>query len=600
MKTNHLIAVGCNYWASHAGIFMWQKWDAQIVEDDLKQLAAHGMKILRIFPLWSDFQPVVLQRRYHGIKAGIAFEHGSLPDTEWGRAGIDPVMMERFRILLDLAAKYDLKVIIGLITGWMSGRLFAPRAFENLNLLTDPFAIHWEILFVRAIVRAFKDHPAIESWDLGNECNCLSPADSEQAWVWNYVIKSAIREEDPSRPVVSGMHNRNLDPANGWNIPQIGENNDVLTTHPYPLFTEHVLHAPFYEFPATLQATAETLYAGDLAGKPCFIEEAGSLGPMITDNEHAAKNMRTALYSALVHGIDKYLWWCAFDQNCIEESAPYEWTALERRLGLFSAQRVPAATALEMKQFAEQELPFDELPARKVHAVVLLSNNQEYWRAAYGAMITAKRAGYEVKFARVNAPLPESDIYLLPCVSSPTAVHRRYWLALLEKVKNGAKLLVTWNDAVLEPFESVFGCHVQERVLHASSPVIAGTPCPRGVTIRLKNDSAEVLESDNGFPVISRNIYGKGMIEIVNAPIEYAAVDPAFNYEKVYSEFFRACGVEPVFEEKKSEIGVTEHIYPDGRTLVAMINYSSTSGRIRIRGKEYSVPGNEVCFTILS
>ena len=32
-------SVGCNYWASHAGMYMWRNWDAKQVEKDLDKLA---------------------------------------------------------------------------------------------------------------------------------------------------------------------------------------------------------------------------------------------------------------------------------------------------------------------------------------------------------------------------------------------------------------------------------------------------------------------------------------------------------------------------------------------------------------------------------
>ena len=35
--------VGCNYWASHAGIAMWRKWDADTVRADLKLLSENAV-----------------------------------------------------------------------------------------------------------------------------------------------------------------------------------------------------------------------------------------------------------------------------------------------------------------------------------------------------------------------------------------------------------------------------------------------------------------------------------------------------------------------------------------------------------------------------
>ena len=161
--------------------------------------------------------------------------------------GVDPVMLERFRFLCDRASENGLSLIVGLLTGWMSGRLFVPPAFEERNILGDPEAVKWEVRFVRRFVREFRDHPAIGAWDLGNECNCMSRVSGEsEAWEWMNTISSAIRLEDPSRPVVSGMHSISTDAWADWNMYDQGELLDVLTTHPYPLFTPECNREPFY------------------------------------------------------------------------------------------------------------------------------------------------------------------------------------------------------------------------------------------------------------------------------------------------------------------------------------------------------------------
>ena len=59
---------------------------------------------------------------------------------------------------------------------------------------------------MRHFVRDMKSRSAIVAWDVGNECNCLGEATRSEAWTWLYEITSAIRLEDPSRPVVGGMH----------------------------------------------------------------------------------------------------------------------------------------------------------------------------------------------------------------------------------------------------------------------------------------------------------------------------------------------------------------------------------------------------------
>ena len=176
--------IGCNYWASHAGTAMWREWRPEIVEKDFKRLSEEGLEILRVFPLWSDFQPLTLLLGYNGKPVEYRFGEKPLPDTEEGHAGVSFEAISYFNEMTKLAEKYNLKLIVGLVTGWMSGRLFVPPAFERKNALTDPSVLVWQTRFVQYFVKHFKDNKSIVAWDLGNECNCIakvSDRDSAEA-----------------------------------------------------------------------------------------------------------------------------------------------------------------------------------------------------------------------------------------------------------------------------------------------------------------------------------------------------------------------------------------------------------------------------------
>ncbi|MGN1008557.1 MAG: hypothetical protein ACI4PV_06385, partial [Butyricicoccus sp.] len=77
----------------------------------------------------------------------------------------------------DMLKEYGVKLVVGLITGWMSGRLFIPPALYGKNLYTDPQALMLEGYFIKGFISALKDKPAIYAWDLGNECNCMERAE---------------------------------------------------------------------------------------------------------------------------------------------------------------------------------------------------------------------------------------------------------------------------------------------------------------------------------------------------------------------------------------------------------------------------------------
>ena len=55
---NGNLFLGLNYWSSKHAIKMWENWDTLEIEKDLKIIHEYGITHLRIFPLWSYFQPI--------------------------------------------------------------------------------------------------------------------------------------------------------------------------------------------------------------------------------------------------------------------------------------------------------------------------------------------------------------------------------------------------------------------------------------------------------------------------------------------------------------------------------------------------------------
>ena len=54
-------------------------------------------KVTRVFPLWPDFQPLTAHEKWSSLLREVRMKEEPLPDTPLGRAGVDPVMIERFR-----------------------------------------------------------------------------------------------------------------------------------------------------------------------------------------------------------------------------------------------------------------------------------------------------------------------------------------------------------------------------------------------------------------------------------------------------------------------------------------------------------------------
>ncbi len=562
---------------------MWSEWRADIVEADLRQLATEGMQVLRVFPLWPDFQPLTLLRSGEGAPYEFRLGEAHLADDACGRAGVSPIAMGHFQEFADLAQKYGLKLIVGLVTGWMSGRLFVPPGLDGLNVLTDPVAIQWQVRLVRFLVHRFKDHPAIAAWDLGNECNCMAAVPNRQAaWLWASTITNAIRVEDATRPVVSGMHSLLPGRTAHWTMQDQAEITDLLTTHPYPYFTPHCDQDPVNTLRTILHSTAESRFYADIGGKPCLAEEIGTLGPILASEAVAADFVRACLFSLWAHDCHGFLWWCAYDQLHLEQ-APYDWAACERELGLFRKDRQakPVLDAIKEFRLWLDKLSIRQLPPRLVDAVCISTEGQDQWAAAYSSFILAKQAGFDLEFQHADQPLKPAQVYLLPSLSGMQAISRRRWLELLEAVKAGATLYLSHDDCLLSPFNEPFGLEVQTRQRRAGAArfTITGVEnlltLQAGVRLNLKPEGAQVLGSEvDGAPVFTCSSYGLGKVFFLALPLETALANqpgaflaPIANpYWRIYKTLWDSGRSERISRVDEPNVGLTEHPLNENRT----------------------------------
>ena len=583
---------------------MWRDWQPEIVEADLIKLAAQGLELLRVFPLWPDFQPITLLRGGCGEPIEMRMGEAPLPFDPVGQAGVSTEMLARFDLFCTLAERHGFRLIVGLVTGWMSGRLFVPPGLDGLNPITDPLSLSWQIKFVRTLVEQSRHQPAIAGWDLGNECNCMGHAPSRAAaYVWTAAITNTIRAADATRPIVSGMHSLSAsvgNTGNAWCIEDQAELTDLLTTHPYPYWVRHTRNDPVDSLRTTLHATAETRFYSDLGGKPCFAEEIGTMGPMVAGDEVSANFARVNLFSLWANDCRGFLWWCAHDQTELTE-VPYDWNGVEVELGLLRNDGMPKPVLREMSAFRDflRTLPFELLPLRRQEAVCILTHGQDDWAAAFGAFVLAKQAKLELTFCQIQQAIPEAPIYLLPSITGPNCVPRRQWLELLARVRAGATLYLSLGDGIVPHFNEVAGVELLTRAA-MSRAVFSTLPGSNNAAIPLCGGDdlvfaargAEVLgvRSDDGSPSFWRNRYGAGEIIVFAAPLEtqLTKTPGAFNpespaYWQVYAEIARTRPVPRLLDVDAPALAITEHLLADGQTIIVAINHTGTTQAVTAR-----------------
>ncbi len=580
--------IGCNYWAKNAGMYMWSRWRPDVVEKEIGELAKNGVTVMRVFPLWSDFQPLT------GVCAAGGNYRYYLQNNKplANYAGVDDEMIRRFRFMCDVAERNGMRLIVGLVTGWMSGRQFVPVVFEEKNVLTDADAIMWQTRFVKYFVNALKDHKAIAAWDYGNECNCMGGTSQAQFYNWMDHIGSAIRLADPTRPVVSGMHGLSTLESARAPIRLNGELSDILCTHPYQFYVGGCGKEAFNTMRTALHPTAESLLYADLGGKPCFIEEIGNLGTSCVSDGRTAAGMRCTLFSAWANDLKGCLWWCNSDQEVLE-FPPYTETANERELGLLRQDYSPKPVMLEMHAFQKfrASLPFRKLPLRRTDAVIVVPERSAGWIPGFGAYLLSRQAGFDPRFAGAEKELPESNFYILCSPDSDMSYTFPAQKRVFDKARQGATVLVIYSaksryTALREQtgleldYCSLSPC---ERTFELAAYPGRKLVCGDSGTCRLIARECEVLgRTASGEPAFTKFAYGKGTVLVCHAPIDRQTIARSdtltgktlMPYYLVFREAMKIAGVKRVVEKGDCPyVGLTEHPAPDGSTIVMAINF---------------------------
>lgn len=572
--------LGCNYWASHAGTEMWKNWNADVVRRDLELLSENGIEYLRVFPNWRDFQPVKPLYCGGGTFYEYRMENESFPENPFY---LDEEMLQRFHEFCQIAEQLGMKLIVGLLTGWMSGRLFIPSALFDKNIYTDPAALSFEQKFIKGFISRMKDEAAIYAWDLGNECNCMGKAQNRiEAENWTAIIANAIRAADPERLIVSGMHS--LSPDSVWSIQDQAMHTDILTTHPYPFWVPHCSDDKMQSMKTMLHAVSESRMYASIGHKPCLVEEIGTMGPMICDEQTGADFIRVNLWANWADGQLGVMWWCAHDQNELE-TAPYSWNMCERELGLLDSSMQPKPVLKEMNRFAEflRQNP-DPLPAPRRDAVCILTKGIDHWGIAYISYVLAKQAGFQLTFCYAGDEIPAADFYLLPSIQGHLVMPKSAYDTLKQRVQEGAVLWISHDGGFLTEFSELTGLTVvdSEQNPETRSFVWNGENLPFTWQHAryLRSTTADVLGKDQAGEVcFARNSFGKGIVYYLNFPLEAMLLKNSKLLEKPYFSLYQTAAsqtVHPVAVSQNPNLCITEHM-GNGRRFIVAINYTKNT-----------------------
>jgi endo-1,4-beta-mannosidase len=260
--------LGVNYWPRRKAMYWWKAFERDEVAEEFDLIAGLGLRLVRIFLLWEDFQPT--------------------PDV------ISEQALADLEVVCDVAAARDLGLDVTFFTGHMSGPNWAPawllggaepvagdrQVVSGTDLdagpyrtpYSDPMALDAAERQIRAVVGRLAGHPGVWAWNLGNEPdNFAVPPSDELGAAWARRLFAAVAELDPDRHRTVGLHSPSLSTRNHLRADQVFAGADIAVMHAYPIYANFggdPLDPDVVPFATALTAA--------LAGRPTMMEEFGA------------------------------------------------------------------------------------------------------------------------------------------------------------------------------------------------------------------------------------------------------------------------------------------------------------------------------------
>ena len=260
--------VGVNYWPRRKAMYWWKNFERDEVAEEFDVIAGLGLRLVRVFLLWEDFQPTP--------------------------GSVSPGALDDLEVVADLAADRGLGLDVTFFTGHMSGPNWAPDwllggnepvpaarqvvsgtnedAGSYRNPFSDAVALAAAELLLREVIGRLADHPGVWAWNLGNEPdNFALPPDDATGAAWTARMFEVIRELDPGRHRTVGLHSPSLTTRNHLRADQVFAGADFAVMHAYPIYANFggdALDPDIVPFATALTAA--------LSGRPTMMEEFGA------------------------------------------------------------------------------------------------------------------------------------------------------------------------------------------------------------------------------------------------------------------------------------------------------------------------------------
>lgn len=600
LNQKKLFILGVNYWPSSSAISMWADWDSEELEEDIKRMQQIGINLCRFFLFMPDFMP----------KENF----------------VDPVMLERLTVFLQLCEKHKIYTLPSFFVGHMSGEDWDVDWRKGRNFLTDQEMLQAEKYYITKIINSTKHFQYILGWLLSNEIsNYVGQQNPKNIEHWTLEIIEQIRQLD-SRPVSIGdgaWAPEIVSEYDRWKfqLRKLNKYQDFTGLHYYPRVLNPSHHS---------NTTAFRLRMAQEWGKPVFVEEFGT-STVLCSEENQANYYREVFYSALMNNSFGTMGWC-FNDFDFENKRPYVHHAFEDKFGIVRTDKSLKPVAREYTLFSSvaKELYSENYTKIEQNAGLLIPSNYYYkypyqfepkfdqWYDFYLESFGLMKNGFndvECVFEPTIDLHDEKDIQpgeklnpdTLPLIFAPRLklLTKTYWLNVIEYVKNGGNLycsfandswVVDWHKMAGIEMDCKFGVpdfrncdELEILVTRNFGDFVQGDK----FTIPLDNThgeksycpilstKAEILMEDQfGGPFLIKNSVGKGSVYFTPYPLETLALNSRNNHWKqTISKIYRAI-YDDIYRRKIFSLTGNDFeygIWKDNRTKyykILIINHS--------------------------
>lgn len=597
VKGRPAVWVGANFWSRAGGPFMWQRFNPEIVRQELRVLVQHGLNVTRSFFFWPHFMPE--------------------PDR------LDPILVDRFAIFLDLCHQEGISTIPTFIVGHMSGENWDPAWRGQLDLYRDGWLLAQQAFYIRELAARFKDHPAIAGWLISNEVPIYGGStDPRYGKSWAELTVQAVHAAGARQPVSLGDGAWGIEVTghdNGFRLRDLIRTIDFVGPHIYPMSNDAIRQN------LTAAAVCELCHFG----KPVILEEFGCTTDFVSES-NAAAYYRQVLHSTLLAGAVGWIAWNNTDFD-LPDQDPYRHHPFEQHFGLTRVDGRPKEPLLELRSFRQilDQIQFTRCERAPTEVGLLIPS---YFDTAYPfthpderpvmrqivlqAYCTARLADLPPLVMRELDLWPSVRLLLCPSTKALTAPT---WQRLEDFAAAGGTVYVSFfagsTAAQRGPWwpdlDQRFGVRHQlqyglvapveddEIVLTFEQPF---GNLPVGTTLRMRVAGNEhgraflpvepveatvIARDQHGRPALLARYVGSGQLLLMTYPLEYfAATRPHANPDEgtiaLYSALARETRAAPPVSIRAPDIWCDRLVRDDGTAFLWIVSERDTTAVVTL------------------